>query len=96
MPAKKRKKIVTEMKKEDCVEEIEQALTKLFVDHHLQYYPDRKKFVETVMKDSKEPHVSILLNTMKETYTELLERFCKGMKILQLQNSWFLTRECVL
>lgn len=88
--AAERKKIVGAVTKETDDTVIHEAMTQLLADEHLKYYPQRSRFLTIISRDNpmKERFLSIM-KIMKAMYMDLLVKYCKGKKFLELQNSWF-------
>ncbi len=87
--AKERKKLVTEVTKEEHSEVIEEAVSRLLADHQLKHYPQRLNFLKVFTNCPMKEHFVAVLVIMKATYMDLLEKYSKGKKFLQFQNSWF-------
>ena len=90
LPAKTRKIVVEAVCKQDYDEVAEEAVKQLFDDHQFKYYPERLAFLEVFKNLPLRAHLLICAKSMKDTYLKLLKTFCKGKKIMNLQQSWFM------
>ena len=84
-----RKKLVAGVKNEEYKEVMEEAFTRLLHDHQFKYYSARFRFVEVFKAKPMKAKFLRLIKTMKATYTDILEAFCKGKKFLKFQTAWF-------
>ena len=71
-------------------EVMEEAFSRLIHDQHFNYYPTRLRFIEVFKGEPMKTHFLSLIKTMKATYIDMFEKFCKGKKFLKFQTAWFL------
>ena len=77
------------VKNEEYEEVMEEAFTRLMHDHQFKYYSARFRFLEVFKAEPMKAEFLRLIKTMKATYTDMLEAFCKGKKFLKFQTALF-------
>lgn len=90
LPAKKRKILVDKVKEKSFTGFEDEVLRLVENETIFKHFHHRFEILKVCLETpAVKQSVYALLKAMKEAYMDLLQKFCKGKKYLELQNSWF-------